>query len=328
MQIHAPGFSRHRTIACLGFDWRAEVSLRETLALIGGKTLDSWQFSNDLGADVVVYDVHNALAQALLRRSIAEGEARVMISSTPDGQSDLTLGYPFGASRLIHCLNVASARLHGAKTAAESEHRTNTCQHLDELLRSPRIEDVVVKASKQTGLIRKSEHAFYWPAKLDVDEAAHLFSSDIHLVPARDEESREIQRAATDVVPLEGILWTFGMTRSNGALLRRLDPQRIYRLRRWPDFGLIGRRSSDMRLASLLAQRNFSPKLLAQASAIPPTIVGNFLNSAALCGLLEEQAQPQAAQATAPQVPAFKPIPDDSLFVGVIKRIRSAFALN
>lgn len=318
--------SRTRRITCLGFDWRAEVSLKETLALLRGKTREAWQYSDELTADVVVYETHNALAQAMVRRCAAEGGSRVFFPSTSEDESVLTLRYPFGASRLVACLDSASLQLQGQPAANERIDEPSLCQRLDEALRTPGTLAVAIRAGGQQGWLKLPERELHWSQPMGVEEIASLLAGEVEvqaLGPMDAAALRRLEAQARHPAPAEGLLWSVGIARSRGSLLPRLDISRPCRLRRWPDFGAIGRRSLDIRCASLLTQRELAPAHLAMMAGIPLSVIGNFLNACALAGLLEHGTAPVA---TMPAPSAA--LPQESGLGGVLRRIRSALAIG
>ncbi|MDM4770306.1 hypothetical protein [Solimonas sp. SE-A11] len=318
---------RTRRITCIGFDWRAEVSLKETLALLRGKTREPWQYTDELTADVVVYETHNALAQAMVRRCATEGTGRVFFPSSSEDDSVLTLRYPFGASRLVSCLDSASLQLQGRQAATEHVEAPSLCQRLDDALRTPGTLAVAIRAGGQQGWLSLPERELHWSQPLGVEEIAELLSGEVEveaLGPTEGAALRRLESAARHPAPAEGLLWAIGIARSKGSLLSRLDIARPCRLRRWPDFGAIGRRSLDIRCASLLTQREMAPSHLAMMAGIPLGVMGNFLNACALVGVLETGKTLPAA-ASAPQAAA---LPQESGLGSMLRRIRTALALG
>lgn len=319
---------RSRRITCLGFDWRAEVSLKETLALLRGKTQDHWQYSDELTADVIVYETRNTLAQALVRRCQGDGAPRVFFPSSSEDEQELTLRYPFGASRLIGCLDHASRQLAGAGATYSEADDSGLCQRLDEALRTPGAVAVALRAGDQTGWIRLPEQQLHWSQPLGLDEMAGLLAGEVSVQALGLADTASLRRLAascTHVVPAETLLWSVGITRSRGHLLSRLDATHAYRLRRWPNFGVIGRRALDLRCCSLLMQRPLTPTHLSLLAGIPLGVIGGFLNACALAGLLEESAAPVAEL---PPAPATTAAATDSGLGGMLRRIRLAFAIT
>ncbi|AXQ30904.1 hypothetical protein D0B54_20450 [Solimonas sp. K1W22B-7] len=318
---------RARRISCIGFDWRAEVSLKETLALLRGKTREAWQYSDELTAEVVVYETHNALAQAMVRRCQAEGSGgRVFFPSSSEDDSVLTLRYPFGASRLVACLDSASLQLQGTAANQERSDEASLCQRIDDALRTPGSLAVAIRAGSQQGWLKLPERQLFWSQPLGIEEIAQLLSGDVEvqaLGPVDAASLRRLEAGARHPAQAEPLLWAIGIARSKGSLLHRLDIASPCRLRRWPDFGAIGRRNLDIRCASLLTQRELAPTHLAMMAGIPLGAIGNFLNACALIDVLEAgkaTALPQAA----PRVAA---LPSESGFGSMLRRIRMALTI-
>ncbi len=318
---------RTRKISCIGFDWRAEVSLRETLALLKGKTQDVWQYSDELTADVVVYDTQNLLAQAMVRRCSAEGSPRVFFPSTSADESVLTLRYPFGASRLIRCLNHASAQLGGVSVGLFSEE-FSLCQRLDDALHVPHAAAVLIRAGKQFGWIKLPERRLLWSQPLGIDEIAQLLAGEVEVRAIAATDAPLLNRLEVEArypAAVEALLWAIGITRSRGTLLQSIDPGRSYRLHRWPDFGSIGRRSLDLRCTSLLMQRELTPLQLAMVAGIPLSAIGAFLNACALVGVLET-GESLNTSASLAQMQSSTPAAETAIG-GVLRRIRLAFSI-
>ncbi|NGY05666.1 hypothetical protein [Solimonas terrae] len=311
-----------RRISCIGFDWRAEVSLRETLALLNGRTTDQWQYTDEPVADVLIYDSSNALAQAVVRRTTADqARACICFPSNNQDQGELALRYPFGASRLIRCLNHASQSLAGHGGSAAD--RESLSQRLDNAMALPRIEAIALRVGRHQGLLYPASRRIAWPVALDIDEIAGMLGGDVELT-ALGSADRALHDAITAQAvvegPAEALLWAIGMTRSGGQLLGRIQTRQAYRLRRWPDFGVMGRRSADLRCTALLMQRALSVGELTQLSGLPSAVITAFLNAASLCGLLVAD--------TASRAPERILAGSNSRFGGVLQRIRTAFALH
>lgn len=324
----APAFHpRLRSISCIGFDWRAEVSLKETLALLHGRTLDRWQYSSEPNADVLLYESHNALATAIVRRaSAAQDRTRICVPSTSEDGDALTLRYPFGASRLTHCLDHASQQLAGTVAAASADDASaHLGQRLEAALRTPGLLAIVIHSGTHQGLLYPDGRKLCWPEPMNLDQLADVLGADVALRAVTDadrETLQEVAASATIERPAEALLWAIGSLRSGSTLLDSLQMTMPYRLRRWPDFGVLGRRPADLRCASLLMQRAMSLSELASLANLPRGVAAAFLNACALCGLLETPAQAGAVK------PVLTAVPGSSLLGGMLRRIRGAFALQ
>lgn len=309
--------AQRRTVACIGFDWRAELSLKATLALLGGKTADHWDYCDDISADVVIYDTGNDLGHALAR---LPGIRQVYFpcSNEHDGEIELTLHHPFGASRLIHCLDHASELLSG-RAPADAVKQDSLCQRIDDALQAPGVVGVALLAGERSGLLVPELSALHWPVPLDLDEMARLLSADVGVRALRAGDHDILHAlAAPDPMPAHLPLWAIGVATSGGQLLRRLDRARAYRITRWPDYSAIGRRATDSQCSSLLMQQALSPAHLSMASGLPAAVVNNFVNACALCDFLEAAAAPAAVAATARTHSG----------AGVVQRLRQALAIG
>ena len=311
------------SVACLGLEWRVEVSLKSLLGLLKDRLSVAWQHSDDINADVIIYDPASPLAQAVLRREDTGGQHRVMVpcSASDPGPSGLAL--PIGASRLTQCLERASILL-GLPTEARRGERPGLCQRLDDLLQAADTVGVIVTAGGHRGLLNPARKSIHWPHELDADVLAGLVVGEVAVEPMRATEEVEFHRTAQDAIvsiPWDMPLWAVGIGTSGGRLLRRLDAKRPYQLSRWPDFGVLGRRGSDIQCAALLTQKELSPEALAARTGLPIAKVYGFINACALCGLLQEGG---VAADTAPGAP----VRPESFASGMLKRIRKALSLG
>jgi len=303
-------------------DWQAETSLRAVLSLIRGRTVDQWQFADGVAADVLIFEPGNTLATALQRRA-AEGHSRqkFLPITTSDAGDGFSLRYPFStnASRLIRCLDIASAQLGEQPEATAGRPSGSLCQRLDDAMRTPDSVAVRLESDSRSGLLDLAHKRIHWPQPFSVDETALLLSEQITLTPLRNIDAVSITGGATIPVPWEAPLWAIGIAHSNGELLKRLNPAASYRMSRWPNFGVIGRRSADIRLTSLMTQRALTPVELTRLSRLPPTAAHSFINACALSGILVE-----VGGALAP-MPAVAPKPPSRLsgMLGTLRRVLS-----
>jgi hypothetical protein len=303
------------SVACLGLEWRAELSLKSLLGLLKDRMPVAWRLSDDINADVIVYNPDSPLAQALLRREGAEGRRRVLVPCSVSDPGPAGLVLPIGASRLLSCLEDAAARL-GMSGEARRAERASLCQRLDDVLRERDAVGVMLAMGEHRGMLDPARQLIHWPGVLDADAIARLVLEEVTVEPLRDGEGRELRRIMQDAlqpVCWEAPLWAVGVSTSRGRLLRRLDPRRSYRLSRWPDFGVLGRSSGELKCAALLTQKDLSPEALVAMTGLPPPRVYGFVNACALCGLLEEGRDEAPAAA-----------PPASFAGGMLQRIRKA----
>ena len=315
------------TLCSLGLEWQTERSLRGMLDLLGQKTRTRWAYVDDFAvADVVIYEPGNALAQAMVRRADGKTRRKVFVACTTQADGDpLSLRIPVGPTRLMAVLDAAAERLGGlAETPAG---QSSLCELLDGSLQSPDTAGLAVVADGETGFISGAHRGVYWPRPLTAVELTSILLNRARFtrIPGSDTaQATRVGEVAPQMISWDGVMWAIGVNTSAGRLLRRLDPRGAYRLTRWPDFGVIGRRSAEMKCTALLSQRAFSPDGLAAITGLPQTTVNNFFNACALCGLL--RVDPSAPTRAA--VPAPGPQREASLLGGVLRRLRQAFALD
>lgn len=315
------------SLACLGLDGHVEASLKSLLGILKNKTSVAWQHSEDMNADVIVYNPASPLALAMLRR---EGKLKANVrgmhifipcSSEYPGEEGLAL--PLRADRLLHCLQVASAQL--VQTAVPAKH-VSLCERLDDLLQSRDLIAVAVTVGNKAGLISPSRQMIYWPRALDADGIAQLILEDATLQPLHAADLEKLRRMEQDMherISWDAVLWAIGVSTSQSRLLPRLDLRKSYKLKRWPDFGLIGRRSSDIKCTALLTHKSLTPPELVAATGLSEARVSGFLNACALCGFLEEAQPASRAELNSARINS-----EVSIAGGMLRRIRKALALG
>lgn len=312
-------------LCCVGLEWQTEQSLKGLLSMLGEKAPGHWHCVDDVAqADLVLYEPGNVLAQALLRRA---GQDRLFVPCTSKpGDDPLALRIPIGPTRLVAVLEHAIRRLKGS--APDPVERTSLCQALDDALQTRHLAGVAMSSSGEVGFLSPQHRGLYWPRKLDTDELAAILLDGAR-VRAFGEQDRALVDSLREVTPQmltwDGVLWAIGVSKSSGRLLARLNPRTHYRLTRWPDFGLIGRRSTDIRCTALLTQKAFSPNALGALTSIPEARVFGFYNAAALCGILK----PDVAATSLAEMPMpAGTLPETSFVGGMLRRLRAALVLG
>jgi len=318
------------SLACLGLDGHVEASLKSLLGILKNKTSVVWQHSEDINADVIIYNPTSPLALAMLRReakpTATERGAHVFIPCSVEDPGEDGLTLPLRADRLLHCLQVASAQIGQMLPSAAAARHSSLCERLDNVLQSRDLIAVAITVGNKTGLINPARQMIHWPRPLDADGIAQLIMEDTTLQPllAADlDKLRRMEQEMHERISWDAALWAIGVSTSQARLLPRLDPRKSYKLKRWPDFGLLGRRSSDIKCTALLTHKSMTPSELVAATGLSEARVSGFLNACALCGFLEEvqptsQAHPSKARINS----------EVSLTGGMLQRIRKALALG
>lgn len=312
------------SIACLGLDGRVEASFKSLLGILQNKMRVAWTFVENVDADVVVYNPGSPLAQAMLRseRKMASGHIFVPCSVEDPGADGLSL--PLRADRLVHCLDNAVARM-GQHVAHEST-QTSLCERLDAALQTSSAIAIAITSGSSHGIINPARKMIYWPHALDTDAVAQMVINDVTVQPLHTADLNNLRRMEQQLierVSWDAPFWAIGVSTSRGQLLKRLNPSQPYRLSRWPDFGLIGRRSSDIRCTALLTHKSMTPQELVRSAGFSEGRVHGFLNACALCGLLEEATPETKAAGNKLDVKA-----EPAVSGGMLQRIRRAFVLG
>jgi len=95
-----------------------------------------------------------------------------------------------------------------------------------------------------------------------------------------------VQHAIALSQPWDTLLWQTGLQAGQGALLPWLAGDCTYRLRRWPESGLLSRRAVFVRLAAHFSKELVTPESVAQNARMTLRDVTDFVNACSLCGYL------------------------------------------
>ncbi len=118
--------------------------------------------------------------------------------------------------------------------------------------------------------------------------------------------------------PIEELAWWIGWWSDAQQLAPWLDLGMQFRLRHWPDFGLIPVSHSTLRLAALAAQRLWTLPRLVEAAAASRGEVVRFVNAMSVSGLLVTHAAP----------PRPAPAPKPGLVAGLLRGLRIRLGLS
>lgn len=312
--------SSAHSLVCLGLDERTEASLKSLLGLLKGKTAAAWKIVENIDANVIVYNPGSPLAQALLRREERQATGHVFVPCSDHDPGTDGLRLPLRPERLLHCLQSAAGKLgHQAIPAAED----NLCQRLDTLLQTKSVIAVEIVAGANTGVINPTRKTISWEQALDADAVAQMVLSEVSLNPLQISDLnvlRNLEHKMKQHQSWDAALWAIGVGTSRGQLLPRLRRDQSYRLTRFPDFCLIGRRSSDIKSTALLTHKSMTPDQLISETGFSEARVFGFINACALSGLLEE-VQPSVQAAAQDQS---KGLPANGMF----QRIRRALEIG
>jgi hypothetical protein len=118
--------------------------------------------------------------------------------------------------------------------------------------------------------------------------------------------------------PIEELAWWIGWWSDAQQLAPWLEAGMQFRLRHWPDFGLIPVSHSTLRLAALSAQKLWTLQRLVEAAVASRGEVVRFVNAMSVSGLLVTHAAP----------PRPKPAPKPGLVAGLLRGLRVRLGLT
>jgi hypothetical protein len=248
----------------------------------------AWKFVENIDADVVVYNPGSPLAQAVLRSEQKMASGHIFVPRSTDDPGENGLSLPLRADRLVHCLDNATAQI--SQHVAHDTAQMSLCERLDATLQTSSAIAIAITSGSSHGIINPTRKMIYWPHALDTDAVAQMMMNEVTVQPLHTADLnnlRRIEQQLIERISWDAPFWAIGVSTSRGQLLKRLNPKQAYRLSRWPDFGLIGRRSSDIRCTALLTHKSMTPQELVSSAGFSEARVYSFLNACALCGLME-----------------------------------------
>jgi hypothetical protein len=120
-----------------------------------------------------------------------------------------------------------------------------------------------------------------------------------------EDDTRELSARALDVDP---VLWMIGLNGFRGERASWLRPGDKYRLKRWPDLGLMPHTAEQQRVVKTLAQGLMTVEKAAQKAKVHEGIAHDVANALSLMGAVRRIDGPNAAPAFPPMSAGFEPI--------------------
>lgn len=292
-----------RTITTVGLAERDTLLIKSYLGLLSGKTREDWRFRDAGAADVCIAASGAAMPRAQLHiRYLSRDEA-------PTVHDDLCLASPLRVANVIAVLDQASQRLGAAPVAPAA-----TPIHMPAAAAPAQPADTLAEGLRA----RRGDEAQLW-----LGRGSTLVCADFAAGRYRSNEPLTAQHATADgwrrlpaqdlALPIEGaltwLMWTAGIAEA------RVQPG-VYRLRRWPDFGVLPHQPSFVRLAAFFARQPATAPAAAAAALVPVPDVEAFLAGCLMAGYAgADDSAPRAA----PPTPARSA---DTGLLGVLGRIR------
>jgi hypothetical protein len=280
---------RTRRIAVAGLTDDVSQAFRSMLKILDGRGGLSWVLVSPDEAEVLIAGTHG---DDLAARRWATKTDKPMIAvyegAAARPMTPYTLHHPFRVMQLLGVLDDVDQALAG------SAH---------EPLRARAVGGGVDFAESLRLLARSSAAGNLHAAG---EGAARVFvRDDLSVYYASEDTVRRLTRAAlplpalhlTGDAPPSGFIcrpvfelaWFTGW-HATDALAPWVDRNASYRLRRWPDFGLLRGTREQLALAALLTNASYSRARLLELSRQAASNVDRFLNACALAGVLAATA--------------------------------------
>jgi hypothetical protein len=276
-----------------------------------GTTRTTWVASEPAAADVVV--VHHSEPAQHVERWHKAGKLIVVLSTDEGARpaAPRTLVYPFPAVQVLSLLERMEAELGGAvdETIATGPAPASDPWTFVEALRTVRAVSnpdlwLVARSTNGPLLWLQGDGSRYY---CDAVTARAIRSGTLALSGLT---LRKGTAPPKELNPRLGIeLSWFATYHAQAMLAPWLDASLIYRLTRWPDFGLLRaheaeERSAQMRIVAALEAQPAEPDTLAARARTSTEQVLRIVNALAVCGLIEPAAARTPLVAHRAPVPA------------------------
>ncbi|MEO8672831.1 MAG: hypothetical protein ABI411_16045 [Tahibacter sp.] len=288
---------RRRTIAVVGLTDDATHAFQSMLKIVDGRASANWLLVGPDEADVLMAGV-NSNAPVIERWA----RTRKPLIAVQEGHatrpmSPFNLHHPFRVMQLLGVLDDVERELDSRTSAsmpratAESGASWAFAESLRLLSRRGASDKLYVSPS------------IFGPLYVRGDLGAWFASDEIHARLLRQSPiSLPALERATLPVPSElrarsvtALAWFAGLHGPPG-LAPWLDGEATYRLRRWPDFGLLRGTRHQLLASATLARRACTREMLCGITGQSTLAIDAFLNASSMTGLLATSIDSQVAQ--------------------------------
>lgn len=284
---------RTRRIAVAGLADDASQAFRSMLKILDGRGGLSWVLVPPDEAEVLIAGTHGDDLAARRWAKTDKPMIAVYEGSAVRPMTPYTLHHPFRVMQLLGVLDDIDQALAGPGSEPPRARVSSDAVDFAESLR------LLARGSAAGNLHAAGEGA-----------SRVFVRDDLSVYYASEDTVRRLTRAAlpmpalrlTGDVPPAGFVcrpvfelaWFTGW-HATDALAPWVDRNATYRLRRWPDFGLLRGTREQLALAALLTHSNHSRARLLELSRQAATNVDRFLNACALAGVLATTADATVA---------------------------------
>ena len=275
---------RTRRIAVVGLADDAGHAFSSMLKVLNGHASANWTVSAPEEADVLIAGPHggDGEAQRWARTEkplIAVYEGAALRPLTP-----YTLHHPFRVMQLLAVLDEIEQVLISAPTetarGAAVDPDWNFAESLRHLSRCTARGELHAAGSGPARIYVRDDISVYYASR----EMCSRLRSHAPVLPSLRLTSEQ-PPVAFESRPAFELAWFAGL-HGPATLAPWLDAHAAYRLRRWPDFGLVRATRSQLALAALLTHAAHTRTRLVQLSQQSADAVDRFLNACAMAGVL------------------------------------------
>jgi hypothetical protein len=276
---------RTRRIAVAGLGDDVSQAFRSMLKILDGRGGLSWTLAAPDDAEVLIAGAHgDDLAARRWARTdkpvIAVYEGAAARPMTP-----YTLHHPFRVMQLLGVLDEVDQALSGpapdtSRACAAVEGSFDFAESLRRLARSSAAGNLHAAGESAARVFVRDDLSAYYASA----ETAQRLTRAALPLPALRLASDEPPPGFV-CRPVFELAWFTGWHAAD-APAPWLDRHATYRLRRWPDFGLLRGTRDQLALAALLTHASYGRARLVELSQQTESAVDRFLNACALSGVL------------------------------------------
>lgn len=296
-----------RRIAVVDVEADAARAFRSMLEVLSGRTRCRWQIVDSIGdANVVVTSGHRPLPRP---HDDATPVVAIVHSCDVRPRTPYVLTHPFRVMQVLSILDeIADESANLSDTASPAQ--TGRAPGIWEFAESVRSLSAAPAATAAHRAYTRDGRDVYVSGDLqtyacDAAVADAIRSGATTLTALSRTAARRVADAPA-ARPAAELLWHNAWHAATG-LAPWLDGAATFRIRRWPDFGLIPARRAQLQIVAALARRDCTRADLARIVPSARADIERALNALSLCGLLAHSGRglpPQRAP-SAPEPPGF-----------------------
>lgn len=275
---------RTRRIAVVGLADDAGHAFSSMLKVLNGHASADWVVSVPEDADVLMAGPHGGDLEAQRWARTEKPLIAVYEGSALRPLTPYTLHHPFRVMQLLAVLDeveqVLARAPAGAARGATADPDWSFAESLHRLSRCTARGDLHAAGSGISRIYVRDDISVYYASR----EMCSQLRSHAPLLPAL-KPTAEQPPDSFECRPAFELAWFAGL-HGPATPAPWLDVRAAYRLRRWPDFGMVRATRAQLALAALLTHAAHTRTRLVQLSQQPPAAVERFLNACAMAGVL------------------------------------------